>query len=189
MVTITRLLVLLLGLNLPVAAQDNRDAPPSSDTAVVEPATRFLHTWLVDRDVDSAAASFAAAAFTHGELLAQDCLGLKSINQMGMVREFLGAMNARPARILSDALSTDAGMPLDAPFPALNDVRRDGFGIYRVAKVSLPPDELPGPALNALLPPVFYVQVVPLRESFVVFFIWIPDDGRYRILTVDVQCQ
>lgn len=165
---------------------------------VRETVKSFLSAWLVERRLDRAMLFFGEAAFANKYLALAPCTdfsakgGLDSTDaRKARVTKFLRYfLRGRPETELNKTLNPK---PLEdlavefAPF-LVNDPKTDLFALTRLESSRLPvgEDEEADHMLKNL-PGYFYVCFLSVGQD-AAFFVWIPQDGSWRIYHASILC-
>ncbi len=158
----------------------------------------FLTAWLVNRNLEQAKRSFAAAAFSNEAMLQAPCAdyikpgdrGSATARRAG-VEEFLkDFLPPRQVSSLGEVLSRDALSALVDQLGTriVNDPKVDLFAVARLTTAQLPVGEArDAEYLRRNLPPRFYASFVPIGQGMI-YFLWVPQGNDWRIYHASLVC-
>ena len=158
----------------------------------------FLSSWLVDRDTDKATRSFGESAFKNESMLQESCAGYIKPEERGSevarragIKKFLqDFLPVKAPRSLGDVLDRTSLAPMTEQLgkKLVNDPNADLFALAELAAGEVPTSNSEEAAyLRKHLPPKFYASFVPVGQGMV-YFLWVPKGGQWRIFHASLVC-
>ncbi len=179
-------------------AQESAERNMTEQQLVRDSVQVFLSSWLIDRDADKAIRSFGEGALKNESMLQESCASYIKPEERGSevarragIKKFLrDFLPGKAPRSLGDVLDRASLAPMTEQLgnKLVNDPNTDLFALAELTAGEVPTSNSEEAAyLKKHLPPKFYASFVPVGQGMV-YFLWVPEGGQWRIFHASLVC-